>query len=454
MSLNFGVRQAQRSNLPIRLLVEGESKGGKSLTMLQVALHLADEQGTPRNLVGVIDAEPKGNRHDDGSLMMMCETYIDSRCNCGQCNRLEMVIDGFQVLELPDEGHNPDDFGRALQAMSKAGIEILLIDGITPEWEWVLRQVDKFRDWGQAKAPHIKFLRDIREYPGHVIVSCRSKQKHKPEGKEKVTSLGILPIQDPQIHFSFDLCMLIQNLGQVGHIAARSMFMAGQEVSRPGLDFARELLRYSRNPQYAEERVARMTNAAEQSAKAVPPSEAKRSMRRGKPSGNGGGNGAGWIPPTDSAIVDLDPIQHELASVVLSLELLTRVNGVDVVLEQIADGMKRAKGDQWSGLLEFAKARLEQANQIAVALAKQNEDPEPAPEVGIGLAKQDKELGDWRCPRCSVAQNDAAESFEFEGVIVCAGCFGEVAQKQAEKAGEQSKGARFGAPNEIATGPA
>ncbi len=196
MELQF--RKAARKAVPLIISVSGTSGSGKTYSALLLAAGLAK----PGGRVGLLDTENGRG-----------EMYTDSP------GILRALPQGFEYARL-DPQFTPARYIDAIDAAEKAGIEVLVIDSGSHEWEGYggcteMAEEDKGR-WNRAKLQNRRFVYRLLYCSMHVIVCLRAREKtkiipkHKSEsGKEEVVSLGILPICEKNFVFEMLLSVLL-----------------------------------------------------------------------------------------------------------------------------------------------------------------------------------------------------------------------------------------------------
>jgi hypothetical protein len=109
----------------------------------------------------------------------------------------------FHIIPLYESSH-PDRFapGSWIEAMKLAldhGIEAIVLDSATHEWQWCLdyhRNLGgRFQDWAKVTPEHDKFIRAILRCPAHVITCLRRKTEYAlsqdPGKKANVEKVGL-----------------------------------------------------------------------------------------------------------------------------------------------------------------------------------------------------------------------------------------------------------------------
>lgn len=204
------IRKAQREGARLVVCLSGVSSSGKTHTALLLALGMV--RGDP-NKIGFLDTE---NRR--GSL----------------------YADVFQKLDAPWKTDvpfligdlyppfSPGRYVEAIQEFQKAGVEVLIIDSATHEWEGqggcddIANAGDpRLPNWNKAKAEHKRFMNAALQCDMHIIFCVRAREKAKPEkqtvdGKTKTVfvDLGLQPIQEKNFMFEMTVSLMVHDQGK------------------------------------------------------------------------------------------------------------------------------------------------------------------------------------------------------------------------------------------------
>lgn len=161
------LKKAKRHKAYLKLGVSAVSGGGKSMGALLLAKGLVGDW----EKIAVIDTE-------NGSA------------------NLYDHLGNYNVLEL--KSFSPNDYIKAIDVCIKAGMKCILLDSITPEWDWCLayqtKLGGKYQDWGQVTPLHDAFKNKILQAPAHIITTVRRKQEYeivKEGDKTKVNKVGL-----------------------------------------------------------------------------------------------------------------------------------------------------------------------------------------------------------------------------------------------------------------------
>lgn len=168
------LRRATRKKAKIRLGLSAVSGGGKTYSAILIAKGLCGDLSK----VAIIDTE-------NGSA--------DLYAHMGD----------FNVLSL-SAPYAPERYIEAIKACEKAGVEVIIIDSITHEWdgkggclEIVESLGGKYQDWAKVTPRHQSFLDAILQSTCHVITTVRRKQDYemiKDGNKMKVEKGGLKEI--------------------------------------------------------------------------------------------------------------------------------------------------------------------------------------------------------------------------------------------------------------------
>lgn len=180
---NISLRPAQRSKAKLRIGLSGPSGSGKTYSALLIASGIASDWSK----IAIIDTE-------NGSG----ELYSD----LGPYNVITL---------LPSEGFSPERYIEAITACEAAGMEVVIIDSITHEWDGkggCLEINDKtarakykgntWSAWSDTTPRHQHFIDAIVQSRCHIITTVRNKQdtvqveggKVKKVGTKEVTREG------------------------------------------------------------------------------------------------------------------------------------------------------------------------------------------------------------------------------------------------------------------------
>lgn len=186
--MSFTFVPAQREGTYARIALAGPSGSGKTWTALTIARELS-------NKIAVIDTER-------GSARKYADEF------------------SFDVLEM--NHFDPRELVQALAAAGAAGYACVVVDSLSHFWMGtggMLEQVDNaarrshagnsFGGWKEARPMERQMIEALLGYPGHVIVTMRTKTEWVVEendrGKKVPRKIGTKPEQREGIEYEFDL---------------------------------------------------------------------------------------------------------------------------------------------------------------------------------------------------------------------------------------------------------
>lgn len=170
-----------------RIALTGPSGAGKTYTGLMLALALGDN-------LAVIDTE-RGS----------ASKYVG--------------LNGWEFETVKPDKFSPLSLVETLGVAAGRGFDVVLIDSLSHYWmgvDGMLEQVDRrssnsssFSGWKEARPDERKMIDAIIAYPGHVIVTMRSKTEYVIEendkGKKVPRKVGLKPEQRDGIEYEFDV---------------------------------------------------------------------------------------------------------------------------------------------------------------------------------------------------------------------------------------------------------
>lgn len=217
----FQFKRPVKKRIRLRLAVSGVAGSGKTYSALAIAQGLGDR-------VAVIDSER-------GSSSLYMDRF------------------SFEMVEL--DYHSPGEYMSAIREAADQGFDVLVIDSLSHAWAGDGGVLDISRksvggrgnamgNWKEASPLQEKLIGTILDYPGHVIVTMRSKMEYVISEKNgrvgSVEKVGLAPVQRQGVEYEFDI---------VGEIADQTLSITksripglqGRDFHRPGADVAKTL---------------------------------------------------------------------------------------------------------------------------------------------------------------------------------------------------------------------
>lgn len=169
------LQKAQRHQVKLRIGLSGPSGYGKSYSALLLAHGITDDW----TKIAIIDTE-----NNSASLYSH--------------------LGDFNVLAL-QEPYTPERYIEAINICENAGMEVIIIDSISHEWQGKGGCLEihemlggRFSDWAKVTPRHNAFLDAIIQSKSHVITTSRRKVDYSIDqdsnGKTKVTKVGMKEI--------------------------------------------------------------------------------------------------------------------------------------------------------------------------------------------------------------------------------------------------------------------
>lgn len=214
--MSFIIEEAKREQVKLKIAITAPSGGGKTYSSLLLAAGLA---GGDMGKVCVLDTENAAHAYA-------------GRSTFGAYKRIQF-----------NKPHSPERYLQALDQMAGSGIEVAILDSITPEWSWCKAYHEKlggrFQDWGKVTPLHDGFVKGIIDAPIHVICTMRRKSDYaiSREGdRTVVTKVGLKQEQRDGMEYEF---YVVWALNQA-HLATAEKDRTGLFMGRPAFTLGEE----------------------------------------------------------------------------------------------------------------------------------------------------------------------------------------------------------------------
>jgi len=206
------LQQANRKNAKIKMALQGPSGSGKTIGALLIAIGLCGDW----KKVAVIDTE-------------------------NHSSELYAHIGNFQVVHL-DSPFSPERYIEAIQLCEKSGIEVIVLDSISHEWEGIGGILElhnnmvgnSYTNWAKLTPRHNSFIQHILQSPCHVIGTIRAKQEYvlsEKNGKQVPEKVGLKGITREGMDYEFTLVFEVDMKHNITATKDRtSLFMGKPEM--------------------------------------------------------------------------------------------------------------------------------------------------------------------------------------------------------------------------------
>lgn len=182
------IQKAQRRQAVIKMGLQGPSGSGKTYSALLLAYGLTGNW----NKVVVVDSE---NHSAD----------------------LYSHLGEYSVLTI-GAPFSPEKYIEAITLCEASGMEVIIIDSISHEWEGAGGIIDvhsqmvgnSFTNWSRVTPRHNAFVNKILQSPAHIIATIRSKQDYilsEKNGKYVPEKVGLKGVTREGMDYELTVCL-------------------------------------------------------------------------------------------------------------------------------------------------------------------------------------------------------------------------------------------------------
>jgi len=182
------LRQAERRQAKIKMGLQAPSGAGKTYSALLLAYGLINDWSK----IAVIDTE---NHSAD----------------------LYAHLGNYKVLAF-EQPFSPERYIQAIEVCEKAGMEAIIIDSISHEWEGVGGILDihgammgnSFTNWAKVTPRHNAFVQKILQSNCHIVATIRSKQDYvlsEKNGKMVPEKIGLKGVTREGLDYEFTIVL-------------------------------------------------------------------------------------------------------------------------------------------------------------------------------------------------------------------------------------------------------
>ena len=202
------LRQSERRQAKIKIGLQGCAGSGKTYSSLLLAKGLTNGDFSK---VAIIDTE-------NGSADLYAH------------------LGNYNVLSLAPP-FTPENYIKAIEVCEKAGIEVIIIDSISHEWDELLDFHSKlagnsFTNWAKVTPRQRAFVDKILQTNAHIIATMRTKQDYvlnQKDGKFIPEKVGLKSVQRDGLDYEFTLVFDVD----IKHFAVSSKDRTGLFMGKP-----------------------------------------------------------------------------------------------------------------------------------------------------------------------------------------------------------------------------
>jgi hypothetical protein len=179
------LQQSSRKKAKLKCGLQGPSGSGKTKSALLIAYGITGNWST----IAVIDTENNS-----------ADLYAD--------------LGPYKTLSL-EPPYTPERYIEGIQICLDAGIEVVIIDSATHEWDNLLDYHssltgNSFTNWAKVTPRHEAFVNKILQSTAHFICTIRSKMEYvlaEKNGKNVVEKVGMKGVQRENLEYEFTVVL-------------------------------------------------------------------------------------------------------------------------------------------------------------------------------------------------------------------------------------------------------
>ncbi len=177
------LQKASRKKASIKMSLQGPSGSGKTYSSLLLAYGLFNDWSK----IAIIDSE-------------------------NHSSELYSHLGSYNVLQL-SAPYTPEKYVQAIEACWQAGMQVIIIDSISHEWEYILEAHaslpgNSFTNWQKIGLRHKAFIQVILSSKAHIIATTRTKQDYvlnERNGRVVPEKVGLKSVQREGLEYEFTL---------------------------------------------------------------------------------------------------------------------------------------------------------------------------------------------------------------------------------------------------------
>jgi len=216
------LQKASRKKASIKMSLQGPSGSGKTYSSLLLGYGLTNDWSK----IAVIDSENHSS-----------ELYSHLR--------------SYNVLQLTAP-YTPEKYIQAIDACGQAGMQVIIIDSISHEWEYILEAHaslpgNSFTNWQKIGLRHKAFIQSLLSSKAHIIATTRTKQDYvlnNLNGKMVPEKVGLKAVQREGLDYEFTLVFDLNMKNSAVASKDRTGLFFGKPEQKLSIETGRDILNW------------------------------------------------------------------------------------------------------------------------------------------------------------------------------------------------------------------
>jgi hypothetical protein len=216
------LQKASRKKASIKMTLQGPSGSGKTYSSLLLGYGLTNDWSK----IAVIDSENQSS-----------ELYSNLGC--------------YNVIQL-SAPFTPEKYIQAIEACGQAGMQVIIIDSISHEWEYILEAHaslpgNSFTNWQKIGLRHKAFIQSLLSSKAHIIATTRTKQDYvinNLNGKMVPEKVGLKAIQREGLDYEFTLVFDLNMKNSATASKDRTGLFFGKPEQKLSIETGRDILNW------------------------------------------------------------------------------------------------------------------------------------------------------------------------------------------------------------------
>ena len=216
------LQKASRKKASIKMSLQGPSGSGKTYSSLLLAFGLCNDWSK----IAVIDSE-------------------------NHSSELYSHLGDYNVLQL-SAPYTPEKYIQAIEACGQAGMQVIIIDSISHEWEYILEAHsslpgNSFTNWQKIGLRHKAFIQALLGSKAHIISTTRTKQDYvlnERNGKMVPEKVGLKAVQREGLDYEFTLVFDLNMKNSATASKDRTGLFFGKPEQRLTIDVGKSIFNW------------------------------------------------------------------------------------------------------------------------------------------------------------------------------------------------------------------